>query len=192
MNTLLDKMSADAGTKEDLLKKVRDTDLDGIARLAETATALENKIAILEKKIKEEKSSLREIIENDLPNALEAVGVEKFTLLDGSEISVQAAYFASIPKSRQEEAFEWLQDNQYDDIIKNIVSVKFGRGENEQASFLIGKIGEAGFAATQTFKVEPMTLKAWLRERVEQSDAVPFDLFGAYISNRATINRSRK
>ena len=40
-------------------------------------------------------------------------------------------------------------------------------------------------------KVEPMTLKGWLKERVEAGDAVPLDLFGAYISQRATIKRSK-
>ena len=36
-----------------------------------------------------------------------------------------------------------------------------------------------------------MTLKAWLRERVEAGDPIPLDLFGAYISTHATIKRSK-
>jgi len=44
---------------------------------------------------------------------------------------------------------------------------------------------------SQLEKVEPMTLKAWLRERVEAGDPIPLDLFGAFITQRATIKRSK-
>jgi hypothetical protein len=35
--------------------------------------------------------------------------------------------------------------------------------------------------------VEPMTLKAWVKEQVERGNAFPAELFGAYIGQKATI-----
>jgi hypothetical protein len=45
----------------------------------------------------------------------------------------------------------------------------------------------AGFPVEQAEKVEPMTLKAWVKEQVEKGREFPSELFGAYIGQRATI-----
>jgi hypothetical protein len=39
----------------------------------------------------------------------------------------------------------------------------------------------------QAEKVEPSTLKAWVRERVERGEQFPMELFGAYIGKKASI-----
>ena len=117
--------------------------------------------------------------------------MQKFTLTDGSEISVKPIYAASIPVDRREEAFEWLRDHEFGDLVKNNVTVTFGRGEDEDARDFVDFCDAQGFVPSQTEKVEPSTLKAWLRERVEAGDPIPLDLFGAFISQRATIKRSK-
>ena len=119
------------------------------------------------------------------------MNLQKFTLTDGSEISVKPIYAASIPKDRRDEAFQWLRDHEFGDLVKNNVTVTFGRGEDDTAKDFIGLCGEQGFVPSQIEKVEPMTLKAWLRERVEEGDPIPLDLFGAFISQRATIKRRK-
>ena len=37
--------------------------------------------------------------------------------------------------------------------------------------------------------VEPMTLKAFVREQVEQGNDLPHDLFNVFIGEKATITR---
>jgi len=46
---------------------------------------------------------------------------------------------------------------------------------------------QSGFNAQQKTEVHPQTLKAWVREQVEDGASFPMDLFGAYIGHRATI-----
>ena len=135
--------------------------------------------------------ALYKIIDEQLPEALEEMGLQKFTLTDGSEISVKPIYAASIPVDRRPEAFEWLRDHGFGDLVKNNVTVTFGRGEDEDARDFVDFCDAQGFVPSQTEKVEPSTLKAWLRERVEAGDPIPLDLFGAFISQRATIKRSK-
>ena len=48
-------------------------------------------------------------------------------------IDVKPTYGASILVANREAAYEWLRDHGYDDIIKNDVSVSFGRGEDDMA-----------------------------------------------------------
>tara|TARA_R110002020_G_scaffold16580_3_gene58571 strand:+ start:1021 stop:1575 length:555 start_codon:yes stop_codon:yes gene_type:complete len=184
-------MMSDSGQSEDHLDKLNDNKLDAVARLASEAADKEAAIRTLEEKLKEEKAALHKITDEQLPEALEEMNLQKFTLTDGSEISVKPIYSASIPKDRRDEAYGWLRENGFGDLVKNNITVTFGRGEDEKAVEFQGLAMSNGFEPIQLEKVEPMTLKGWLRERVEAGDAVPLDLFGAFISNRATIKRSK-
>ena len=191
MNDLLSEMASDGGDTPDKIDHLDDGLLDGVSRLANEAAALEHKLAEQEQAMKETKAALHKITDEQLPEALEEMGLQKFTLTDGSEISVKPIYSASIPRDRREEAFQWLRDHEFGDLVKNNVTVTFGRGEDADAKEFMNLCGSQGYVPDQLEKVEPMTLKAWLRERVEAGDAVPLDLFGAFISQRATIKRSK-
>jgi hypothetical protein len=50
---------------------------------------------------------------------------------------------------------------------------------------LLDLLGQKGFPADQAEKVEPMTLKAWVKEQVERGNAFPAELFGAYIGQKS-------
>ena len=191
MNDIIAEMASDAGSSEDTIDKLKDDQLDSISKLANEAASLERKIADTEQLLKDHKQSLHKITDEQLPEALETMGLQKFTLKDGAEIAVKPIYAASIPKDRKDEAFQWLRDHEFGDLVKNNVTVTFGRGEDTIAKDFVNMCGAQGFTPSQLEKVEPMTLKAWLRERVEAGDAVPLDLFGAFISHRATIKRSK-
>ena len=179
MNDLLSEMSQDSEDTPDKLDTLNSGKLDGVSRLAQEAALLEQEIAQYEQFVKEKKQALYKITD------------EPLTLTDGAEISVKPIYAASIPKERKEEAFQWLRDHDFGDLVKNNVTVSFGRGEDEVARDFVDFCDAEGYAPNQMEKVEPMTLKAWLRERVEAGDPVPLDLFGAFISQRATIKRSK-
>ena len=191
MNDLLSEMQSDSGDAPDKLDTLDSGKLDGVARLAAEAANLERQISEAEQLLKDRKQALHKITDEQLPEALEEMGLQKFTLTDGAEISVKPIYAASIPADRREEAFQWLRDHAFGDLVKNNVTVTFGRGEDEDAKEFVDLCDAQGFAPRQLEKVEPMTLKAWLRERVEAGDPIPLDLFGAFISQRATIKRSK-
>jgi len=167
--------------------KVKDTDLEGLAALARRAKELSAEIADLESVTKERTEQYRKLTEESIPEAMAGLGMKSFKLADGSSIDVKPFYSASISAARKAEAFQWLRDNGFDDIIKNTVSVRFGRGEDELCARLLDLLGTQGFPAEQAEKVEPMTLKAWVKEQVERGNAFPAELFGAFIGQKATI-----
>lgn len=167
--------------------QVDDENLTGLAKLAKRAKTLEKEISELEEVTKERKDQLRKLTEQTIPEALAETGMSSFKMDDGSSIEVKAFYSASIPAARKAEAYEWLREHGYDDIIKNTISVRFGRGEDELSSRLMNLLGEQGYPAQQAEKIEPMTLKAWVKEQVERGNEFPSELFGAYIGQKATI-----
>ena len=102
---------------------------------------------------------------------------------------MKPVYGASIPVSKREEAFKWLRDNGLGDLIKNEVTVSFGRNEdNKAATYAVLAQGQ-GYQPVQKLKVEPMTLKALVRERIESGREIPSDLFNVYAGSRTTIKR---
>ena len=108
---------------------------------------------------------------------------------DVSSIKVNRFYSASIPKDRQEEAFTWLVDNGYGDLIKNVVATNFVRGQEEVAVSFAEELNDRGMAVNTKKWVEPMTLKAFVKDQTEQGKAVPNDLFGLYIGEKAKITK---
>lgn len=167
--------------------KVSDDQVTGIAGLAKRAKMLEKEIADMEQVLSERNEQYRKLTEQTIPEAMAETGMKKFVMEDGSSIDIKPYYGASIPKARQAEAYQWLRDHGFDDIIKNTVSVRFGRKEDELAARMIQLLRQQGFTPEQTEKVEPQTLKAWVKERVEKGQPVDSDLFGVFIGQKATI-----
>ncbi len=167
--------------------KLQDDDIQGISNLAKKAKEIAAEVADLEAVLKERKNQFRKLTEEAIPEALAQTGMTGFTMEDGSKIEVKPFYSASIPAARKAEAFEWLREHGMDDIIKNTVSVRFGRGEDELCSRLLELLGTQGYPVEQAEKIEPMTLKAWVKEQVQRGNEFPTELFGAFIGQKATI-----
>ena len=133
------------------------------------------------------KFKVRDMEERIIPEMMQEAGVSLLKLSDGSQVEVKPFYAAKIPESRVEEAFSWLRDKGFEDLIKNTVTASFGRGQDNQVSELIGVCEKFGFNYNKKEKVEPMTLKAFVKEQVEGGKKLPFDLFGVYIANKTKI-----
>ena len=166
---------------------VKDEDLTSVAALAKRAKMLEKEIEEHESVLKERKEQLRKLEEESIPNMLNELGMKDFTMADGSKITVKPFYSASIKEENRAQAYEWLREHGYDDIIKNTVSVRFGRGEDQLCDTLLNQLREQSYPVEQAQKIEPQTLKAWVREQTERDSAFPSELFGVYIGQKATI-----
>ena len=188
---ILSEMAQDSSANSDQLDKLDDTKLDKVARLANEANDLQEVVARKEEELKHAKKAHRKVTDELLPEAMEKLNLETVVMKDGSEISIKAIYGASIPKNRVDEAYDWLREKGYGDIIKNNITVTFGKGEDQEAQAFMLVCGDQGFTAQQAEKIEPMTLKGWFREMIESGKAIPLELFGAWISQRAAIKRGK-
>mgnify|MGYP003146236260 CR=1 FL=1 len=185
-NDFLSQLESDATAIDSTPK---DEELSKVADIAKKIQEKEDFLADLEKKQKTAKAELLKLTDEDLPAILQELGLSGFTLDDGSSITIKPTYGAHIKVSNREEAFEWLRKHDFGDLIKNIVSCTFGRGEDNTAVDFMTFAEKSGFNPQQKTDVHSQTLKAWVRERVENGDSFPMELFGAYIGQRATIKR---
>lgn len=187
---LLQEMEADQATASSV-EAVSDTGLKGVASLARSVRIQEDKVQRLEAELKAAKKDLLKLTDEDLPAMLLELGLSSFELEDGSKISVRPTYGAHIKADNKDAAFDWLRANEYGDLIKNTVACQFGRGEDHEAVKFMEYAQNLGYAAEQKTDVHPSTLKAWVKERVQNGDEFPMELFGAYVGSRATISRSK-
>jgi hypothetical protein len=151
---------------------------------------LEDEIRNAEEGVKKLKEQARIISELEIPSMMKEMNITKLKLSDGESVEVGKFYSASIPAEKQDEAFTWLRNNGLGDIIKNDITVTFGRGEdNKAAQYAVLARGQ-GFEPVQKIGVHAQTLKALVRERMESGLDVPSDLFKPYEGNRTKITRS--
>ncbi len=187
-DNILKMMEQDSGQTGSLVEKVDQEGLTSVASLARQIRDEELYIKDLETDLKAAKKKLLKLTDDDMPSMLAEIGISSFALDDGSTVEVKATYGASILVENRPQAYEWLRDNGYDDIIKNTVECQFGRGEDDQANAFAAFAQQQGYVPEQKTAVHPQTLRAFVKERVEEGDDFPMELFGAYVGQRAVIN----
>jgi len=166
--------------------------LKTVSELARAIAAKEAQVADLDRQLKDAKKELLKLTDEDLPASMAEMGLASFTLDDGSQIDVKPTYGASILVDNRPKAYEWLRDHGYDDIIKNNVSVSFGRGEDDLANAFKAVAEKEGYVPQQDTSIHAGTLKAFVRERIEAGNEFPMELFGAYVGQRAFIKKGKK
>jgi len=166
----------------------------GIQSLADQVERLElcdDRIADIENDLKMMKKKRDHISGEVIPTMMSEMGLAELKLQDGSHLKVSTSYRATITEANKESAFNWLRENGLGDIIKNEILVSFGRNEDNKAADYAELAKGQGFQPTQKMKVEPMTLKALVRERIEAGKEMPTEIFGVFSENKTTIKRNK-
>ena len=172
--------------QQDIIEK---TDIKTLSHYCLMLQNYEDQIGNLEKDLKSVKEQADKISSEVIPNLLAEQGLSSLKLADGSSVDVRKSYNCTIKKDQMELAYNWLRENGLGDIIKNEVAVQFGKGEDNKAEQLLSLAEQEGYEPTQKQKVEPMTLKALFRERVEAGLDMPSQLFNIFIKDQTKIGR---
>ena len=171
--------------QQDVMQKT--TDVQSLADQVERLYNMQKKLELEEENLKKTKKELKHISVEIIPTMMSEMGLSHLKLMDGSSVNVKPNYSASITIANREAAFNWLRNNGLGDIIKNDITVSFGKNEDNKAADYAALALDRGLQPTQKLKVEPMTLKALVRERIEAGIEMPTDLFNIYVENKTTI-----
>ena len=175
--------------QQDAMKKT--DNIQSLADQVERLEAMQQQLEIQEDAIKEKKKQIQHISGEVIPTMMSEMGLAELKLHDGSHLKVSTSYRATITEANKVAAFNWLRKNGLGDIIKNEISVSFGRNEDNKAADYAALAQERGYQPTQKLKVEPMTLKALVRERIEAGKDMPTEIFGVFSENKTTIKRNK-
>ena len=175
--------------QEQVLDKT--TNINKLADKIKELQAQQEQLQQQEDAIKQKKKDIEYLSGEVIPTMLSEMGLSFLKLQDGSSVEVKTNYSATITQANKEKAFNWLRENGLGDIIKNEISVSFGRNEDNKAADYAELAKSRGLDPMQKLKVEPMTLKALVRERMEAGKEMPTELFNIYVGNKTTIKRKQ-
>ena len=181
-----EEMFADAATLDNV-------GADGGKQLSGLVRQLNNvnqQIEDAETHLKALKQEKQRMAFEQIPMLMDEMGIERLDV-DGVTVKLKAFVSASIPADRKQEAFNWLQEHGLDDIIKNDIIVSFGRGQDNQAGDVMYDLEQKGFHPEQKTHIHSMTLKAFVKERVEQGKPIDLDMFGAFVARTAEVRRNK-
>ena len=186
MNNLTEQMEQD---QTEVIKST--TNIKTLSDQVLKLRAMEDQLKIMEEALKTRKKEIDRISGEGIPTMLSEMGLSQLKLADGSSVDVKPFYSATISAQNKDRAYNWLRTNGLGDIIKNEISVSFGRNEDNKAAGYAELAKSHGFQPTQKLKVEPMTLKALVRERIEAGKEMPTEIFNIFVGNKTTIKRKQ-
>ena len=171
------------------LDKVQKGDMKTLSSLVKDLDQLTIDINEKEEELKSLKLQKHLMSTEQIPAMMDEMGVQRLDV-ENLSVSLKPLINASIPPTRREEAYQWLRENGLDDIIKNDVIMSFGKGEDNMAGDIMYELEQRGMHPEKKTHIHSMTLKAFIRERVEKGLPIDLDLFGAFVARTADIKRS--
>lgn len=136
---------------------------NGLADLIDRAEEQLERVKAFEQKVREERETLRNMLENTLPEAMEAAGADQVILADGRVCQLKTSYHASITEENRAAAHAWLIDTKRDHLLKRRLTVQFGLKEFQLAKQFENMV-------RRVFPDKPVTLE-WHGEETDNPDA---------------------
>ena len=160
-----------------------------VGELCEAAEKQQEVVNSLSQKLKDEEAKLRDLLEVKIPETLESVGLKELKLTSGRKISIVDELAFNISEKNKPNCMKWLRDNNFDSIIKNVVSAQFVKGEDAKALQVYRELLAKGFNAVHKEDVHWQTMKAFLKEQCRNNTLSTSDkeLFGVYEYKLAKI-----
>lgn len=166
------------------------TELGRLSALAEEARQAEEAVEAAQRELKRLQGVHQGLVEQQIPEIMERVGMQKFTTMNGLNIDLKEIIRASLGSGPEKDRnLDWLEANGHEAIVKMSVVVPFGRGDEEraQAKELADRLKKEGANASFERKVEPSTLGALIRELLEEGRPVPEESFHVFRQRVAKI-----
>lgn len=166
--------------------------LGALATYCRRHEQLEAELADLDARRKTLDAELRDVAEVQIPTLLDEVGVQQLVLDDGTRISVKEELRVSTTGKYRAPILSWLEATGHDDIVKDELTVPFGKGEDERVGQALGALEAVGVTdVSRKRAVHAQTFAALLRELREAGEDVPLDELGAFLQRRAKLERPK-
>ena len=190
-NTLVSQFAEDAEVFVPATTQVAD-----LSVLVSRALELDRLIAELEDRLKPLYAERKQVREFTIPDMMRGMGTTRFDG-HGAVVKLIEDVACSFPKDpeRRHKAIQWLRDNGHGDIIKNEVSFTLPKGSDADVEKLLKAVYKSGAHITDVDRgesVHTQTLKALIREQLKRGRPIDFDLLGAYLYARVTIEVKEK
>ncbi len=119
-------------------------------------------------------TELAKILEVDIPELMKTAGLKTITLDDGRKVEVVNKIFPSYTEANKPRVFDWFRKNDLGSIIKNVIEVKFDKGEDEKAAALLKLLEAKKYKQfAQLESIHASTFKSTIADLMEQGKKLP-------------------
>ena len=146
--------------------------LEELSALVDHQLRLEERVDTLKENMKEAQSTLDKIRRSALPDLMQALGYSLLRTNDGATVEIRRGLDASVTVANRPKAFEWLKKTGNDSIIKNEIKMLFTGKDEKKFRRALSVIDAEGLDYGVAQSVHPGTLKAFVREELEQGHTI--------------------
>lgn len=165
-----------------------DSALSTLSTLGQQLYEAEAEVLELKARLKQaEKKALR-IATEDIPSALEEVGVRSIEMTGGRKIEIKETLSVKPKADNRPLVMQDLVERGAGNLIKTTVMVPFNRGEDEKVTELLKMLQTQGLQTKAETKVEPSTLRAHVKKLLEAGTPVDMELYGVRQFKRAIFS----
>lgn len=149
-------------------------------------------LALLELQIDNCKKRINAIQLQELPDAMNDVGLNSFTLSNGTKIAVTPFYQCSVSDTEPQlkaQALAWLETQGFGSIIKHEFKCNLGKEAAALAKELEAFLESKQIDYKDGQSVNAATLKSFMKERIESGKSFPLEIFRGYYGKKAQITK---
>lgn len=164
-----------------------DDTLERLRAAARTVRDLRRTAEDLTERLRETNAAVLDWEQRRLPDMFVEAGVDSVGLpaegnLPAYDAALKPYYHANIPVDQQDAAFAWLDKAGHGDMVRYVITVSLGKGEDATAKKVMAGLDKAGVSYETKRGVPWNTLTAFVREQVEKYKTTPpLALLGATV-----------
>lgn len=143
-----------------------------LVEMSEELATLKSELDDAEAEVKRKKAQVDHLERERIPQIMDKLNLEEFATKT-HKIEIKEVVAANISKANQDEAFDWLDDNGHGGMIKRNVVVAFDRDQQEAVEELLTELRGDYPTVKQECKLNAQTLKAWVRQQLEEGETIP-------------------
>ena len=141
------------------------------------------------KDLEDNESYLSEVV---IPDMMLAMNLKTMKLKDGSELEIDNKFFATALAPKRAEAYQWLRENGLGNIVKNEITVRFGKDEDTKATQYATLARGQGYEPEQKVSVHAGTLRVALEDLHTRGGQIPSEYFSIFAGYRTKITGKSK
>lgn len=164
---------------------------DALVRISALAAALKvakDRTAAAAETLAAAKKDQDRIETEDLPELMRELELKAIVLNDGSKVEVKREIKCGITADNKDAAHEWIKARGDGGLITSHIGFDFEKDEEKaKAKFLkdVAKVTNRPPEIDES--IHASRLKSYLKERLEEGDDIPMDLFGLFPYNKVKI-----
>jgi hypothetical protein len=189
---LYEQAAADRDSSAQVARMLGDDAINDVAGLVRLQQQYQRELAEAEEKLSIAQRNLDDVRFKRLPAALEAKGVSKIVLTDGSTVEVEDKVHCAITEQNRPAALTWLRSTGNDGIIKNEYKLDFGKGQGQAAGKFRELLEKLGLSYSNKEYVHHSTLGAFVRKQLKDGSDIPTEIFSIHTVREALIRKEEK